>query len=243
VKQKARELIEQQIKDQKLLLKKFEQAKTVEEKSQILNVSKYFIKALNYSNLVYKNILFFKLVKKLNESIEKQKEILNNKIHGENQAADFNQSPFSFQKNPSHTHSHPVMPKNLPPAHSLKLNNMRYNQSNFLKSQQLAHVNAAKSLNQPTKGIGSPKSTVPAFTFSKATIDNRPKKLIITGVENSQEKEAILNFVNAIGCQVESATEEEKNEKTNLFSFIISFCTRKDAEIVNIPFFNLLFDV
>ena len=39
MKQKARELIEQQIKDQKLLLKKFEQAKTVEEKSQILNVS------------------------------------------------------------------------------------------------------------------------------------------------------------------------------------------------------------
>lgn len=38
VKQKARELIEQQIKDQKLLLKKFEQAKTVEEKSQILSV-------------------------------------------------------------------------------------------------------------------------------------------------------------------------------------------------------------
>ena len=38
VKQKARELIEQQIKDQKLLLQKFEHAKTVEEKSLILNV-------------------------------------------------------------------------------------------------------------------------------------------------------------------------------------------------------------
>ena len=44
VKQKARELMEQQIKDQKLLLQKFEQAKTVEEKSQILEVIAYFIK-------------------------------------------------------------------------------------------------------------------------------------------------------------------------------------------------------
>ena len=43
VKQKARELIEQQIKDQKLLLKKFEQAKTVDEKSQILSVSSHFV--------------------------------------------------------------------------------------------------------------------------------------------------------------------------------------------------------
>ncbi len=43
VKQKARELIEKQIKDQKLLLKKFEEAKSVEEKSQILNVNNFLI--------------------------------------------------------------------------------------------------------------------------------------------------------------------------------------------------------
>ena len=55
VQQKARELIEKQIKDQKLLLQKFEQAKTVEEKSLILS-----------------------LVKKLSESIEKEKIILSN---------------------------------------------------------------------------------------------------------------------------------------------------------------------
>ncbi len=176
--------------------------------------------------------MFLKLVKKLNESIEKEKEILNSKIHGENQASDFSHSPFSFQKNPSQMSAQAVVPKNLPPAHSLKLNNMRYNQSNFLKSQQLAQTNAAKSISQSPKPVGSPKSTPPAFTFPKAAVDNRPKKLIITGVENSQEKEAILNFVNAIGCQVESATEEAKNEATNLFSFVISFCTRKDAEIV-----------
>ena len=50
VKQKARELIEQQIKDQKLLLKKFEQAKTVEDKSQILSV-RIFIKKNKPKNL------------------------------------------------------------------------------------------------------------------------------------------------------------------------------------------------
>ena len=70
-------------------------------------------------------------------------------------------------------------------------------------------------------------------TFSKATLDNRPKQLIITGVENIQEKEAILNFVNAIGCQVENASEAQQNETTLLYSFIISFFTRKDAEIVS----------
>ena len=43
VKQKARELIEKQIKDQKLLLQKFEQAKTVEEKTQILEVNLFFL--------------------------------------------------------------------------------------------------------------------------------------------------------------------------------------------------------
>lgn len=54
VQNKARELIEKQIKDQKILLEKFEKAKTVEEKTQI-----------------------FALVKKISEAIEKEKEILN----------------------------------------------------------------------------------------------------------------------------------------------------------------------
>ena len=50
---KARQLIEQQIKDQKCLMAKFEQAKTADEKAQILV-----------------------LIKKLSETIEKEKEIL-----------------------------------------------------------------------------------------------------------------------------------------------------------------------
>lgn len=217
VKQKARELIEQQIKDQKLLLKKFEQAKTVEEKSQILS-----------------------LVKKLNESIEKEKDILNNKINcagSEDQTSDFGHSQFSFQKNPSQIPSKPPAPKSLPaPPHSLKLNNMRYNQSNFLKTQAAAaqQNNNPTSVKSPLSASQKSDSSKSFFNFSSqavASVDSRPRKLIISGVENSQEKEAILNFVNAIGCQVESASEEERNETSNLFSFIISFCARKDAEI------------
>jgi hypothetical protein len=56
LKKKACELIEKQIKDQKVLMQKFDQAKTVEEKNQILD-----------------------LIKKLSEAIEKEKEILNDK--------------------------------------------------------------------------------------------------------------------------------------------------------------------
>ena len=80
VKQKARELIEKQIKDQKLLLTKFENAKTVEEKTQILE-----------------------LVKKLSQSIEKEREILNNKNFETPSSPSLfaNTSPFTFQKVPT----------------------------------------------------------------------------------------------------------------------------------------------
>lgn len=54
VQKKARELIEKQIKDQKLLLEKFKNAKNADEKTQILA-----------------------LIKKISEAIEKEKEILN----------------------------------------------------------------------------------------------------------------------------------------------------------------------
>lgn len=217
VKQKARELIEQQIKDQKLLLKKFEQAKSVEEKSEILS-----------------------LVKKLSESIEKQKDILNISKTGsfdetQGHSSGENPSPFSFQKNTSHI-SIPTAPKSVPaPPHSLKLNNLRnQNQKSFLNNQQ-AFQNA-QLLNKPVPSLKNSPTLTPnisgnAFFPKMPTIDNRPKKLIISGVENEQEKEAIVNFVNAIGCQLENSTELEKNETTNLFSFIISFCSRKDGEI------------
>ena len=183
------------------------------------------------------------MVKKLSESIEKEKDILNNKsyslveqqhpVSSEN-PSNFNSSPFSFQKTNANVTAAAAAPKSIPaPPHSLKLNNLRYNHTNFLKNQALnMQMNAAQAKATPSLKDSPTAHTKQMFSFGKDSIDNRPKKLIITGVENIQEKEAILNFVNAVGCQVESATEAEKNETSNLFSFIVSFCTRKDAEMV-----------
>lgn len=177
------------------------------------------------------------MVKTLNESIEKQKTILiNNNAFDEHptDANNSNKSPFSFQKaNPSPQVA--SAPKSIPaPPHSLKLNNVRHTQTNFLKNQQQAAYFAAQALRQSNQGASKdlPVHSSPSSLYSKASVDNRPKQLIITGVENVQEKEAILNFVNAIGCQVEHASEAEKNETTDLFSFVLSFYSRKDAEIV-----------
>lgn len=171
----------------------------------------------------------------MNESIEKQKAILINNNAFEEHSADpnnSNKSPFSFQKtNPAS--QAPSAPKSIPaPPHSLKLNNVRHTQTNFLKNQQKAAYYAAQQ-NTRQSIAGAAKEPSSSNLYSKATVDNRPKQLIITGVENVQEKEAILNFVNAIGCQVEHASEAELNETTNLYSFILSFYTRKDAEVVS----------
>lgn len=237
VQQKARELIEKQIKDQKLLLQKFEQAKTVEEKSQILN-----------------------LVKKLSESIEKEKEILKSKSTSrpgvaaaaaapstvataastssstseakadEAEKAEstpsspslfVNQSPFSFSKTPKFAPAH-IIP---PPPHHLKLNNKRLNNStNFLKKTSQASKPFAPSA---SKAIPNPAAL---YSFSRISVDNRPRGLLFTGVENSQEKTMIVNFVNSLGCMVENV-EDQAND-TKLVSFVILFATRKDAEIV-----------
>lgn len=175
----------------------------------------------------------------MNESIEKQKAILINNNAFEEHSTDPNnskKSPFSFQKiNPAS--QAPSAPKSIPaPPHSLKLNNVRHTQTNFLKNKQKAAYYAAQqNTRQSIPGAAKDPSahSSPSNLYSKATVDNRPKQLIITGVENVQEKEAILNFVNAIGCQVEHASEAELNETTNLYSFILSFYTRKDAEVVS----------
>ena len=182
----------------------------------------------------------FQLVKTLNESIEKQKTILLNNHsfdeHSVDSNAKSNKSPFSFQKTkPTQV---AAAPKSLPaPPHSLKLNNVRFNQTNFLKNQHQQqaefHSNYSNKAKYSMAKDPTHSSPLQQNTFSKATLDNRPKQLIITGVENIQEKEAILNFVNAIGCQVENASEAQQNETTLLYSFIISFFTRKDAEIVS----------
>lgn len=211
VKQKARELIEKQIKDQKLLLQKFEQAKTVEEKTQILE-----------------------LVKQLSQSIEKEKEILNNKSFETPTTPPFNSSPFTFQKMASQKNM--IIP---PPAHHLKLNNKRLNNTNFLKSQAnhsmkaaaLAAAAAAAVTAKPaTAAAATVQSQILAAQFSYSKIDNRPRNLLFTGVENLQEKTNLVNFIKMIGCQVETVNDLN-SESNGPLAFSILFAARKDAEI------------
>jgi hypothetical protein len=185
VKKKAKELMEQQIKDQKLLLQKYEQAKTVEEKSQILA-----------------------LVKKLSDSIEKETGILNGKF----------------------TTDRPVKPAP-PPPHHLKLNNKRLNNTNFLKTTGGGSPNLNKTYPSPGAAgmnkINSSPVTNP-FSFSRVSVDRRPKQLLFTGLENEQEKTNIINLINQIGCQIENTNDQQP------LSLTVNFLTRKDAEIVSL---------
>ena len=182
--------------------------------------------------LLYLIFFYFKLVRKLNESIEKEKEILNNKNFStdEQPTSGDNFSPFSFQK---------VLKQAAmsipPPAHHLKLNNKRLNNTNFLKNHTtiVAH-NHQYAGKQSASGAMKPMeaAALAPFNYSKAVVDNRPKSLTISGIENPQEHATIMSFFKVLGCHVESATEIQLNEATNLFSFSINFSTRKDAEIV-----------
>jgi RNA-binding protein 26 len=285
VQQKARELIEKQIKDQKLLLQKFEQAKSVEEKSLILS-----------------------LVKKLSESIEKEKDILSNKrvipkapivpsnnttttttttianpmtvqhqssteSNQELKQADSsggsgsaspsifnntnnNASPFSFQKNPHVKAAHQL---SIPPApHHLKLDNTRLNSTNFLKHGMLQQQQQQQQQLQNHHGVISNTTQQSMFSFSRVSVDNRPKILLVTCLEsNGQEKGQIINFISSLGCQIENVLdlpaetqqdkEQAKDKESNgddeapavtssgaistSKSFIICFFTRKDAEV------------
>ena len=192
VKKKAKELMEQQIKDQKLLLQKFEQAKTVEEKSQILA-----------------------LVKKLSESIEKEKEILSGKLS-----------------------NIPVKPAP-PPPHHLKLNNKRLNNTNFLKTTGGGSPNlnktypspGAANMNKTNPPIGASPVQSNPFSFSRVSVDRRPKQLLFTGLENDQEKTNIINLINQIGCQIENTNDQQP------LSLTVNFLTRKDAEIVSFYYY------
>lgn len=270
VQQKARELIEKQIKDQKLLLQKFEQAKTVEEKSLILS-----------------------LVKKLSESIEREKGILSNNKkatpqnnkntilgatptiptsqpvvnatlgesdlvektpdtanNGSSSPSIFNNiSPFSYQKvNKTHQHAISIPP---PPQH-LKLNNKRLNNTNFLKHGNLP---GAASANISNSSSPASMTMASAFSFSRVSVDNRPKSLLVTCLEsNGQEKNQIVNFINSLGCQIENVIDYQIQQgenssnisgiedasaagnSTSSKSFVICFLTRKDAEVVRIIF-------
>lgn len=167
----------------------------------------------------------------MSASIEKEKEILSSKNVETNSPSAASSvfsahSPFSFQK---------VPPKNLiipPPVHHLKLNNKRLNNTNFLKGQSAkpaVGVAGATAVVPTVAKIAPPVAQAP---FNYARVDNRPKELLITGVENSQEKANLISFVKTIGCQIE--TINEISETPNSVSFSINFSTRKDAEIVSL---------
>lgn len=219
VQKKARELIEKQVKDQKLLLQKFEQAKSLEEKSQILA-----------------------LVKKLSESIEKEKDILNmNKSTTTGQAQDAAQqhenastSPFSFQK------QQPMKPPTAaasipPPAHHLKLNNKRLNNTNFLKAtanktyplNKMSTVAASASPHSSAAAAAAAAANANPFSFSRVSVDRRPKQLLFCGLENEQEKANVVNLIHQLGCQV----EDMNDQADDVFAMVINFQTRRDAEV------------
>lgn len=104
VQKKARELMEQQLNDQKILMTKLEQVKTVEEKTQILN-----------------------LVKKLSEAIDKEREILKKKDDLDIDGDTKSHSPFGSTKSQKSLFV-------IPPVHQLKINNKRLNTTSFLKA-------------------------------------------------------------------------------------------------------------
>ena len=86
-----------------------------------------------------------------------------------------------------------------------------------------------------------PQNSKPAYLgsslpvqFSYSKIDNRPRQLTFSGFENSQEKNALINFINMIGCQIETVNDSN-SESAEPIS--IHFASRKDAEIVNFNFF------
>jgi hypothetical protein len=210
LKKKARQLIEQQIKDQKVLMKKFEEAKTAEEKSLILD-----------------------LIKKLSETIEKEKEIL------KEQEGTGNRVVPAVAKAPT------SVP---PPQHLLRLNNKRLNTTNFLKTtgrggmHMMHHHHAATApptgipvsmLHQPLVKPSTIKSpsiqSRSSNPFSFSNVDNRPKQLLISGAD--ADKDSLVAQIKGMGCQVEAVVDQDNG------SFLMSFVTRRDAEVVIIEFY------
>lgn len=210
VQKKTRELIEKQIKDQKILMEKFEKAKTAEEKSEILT-----------------------LIKKISEAIEKEKEILN--------------SDSSSQPKPKPEPHVRVTPA---PHYLLKLNNKRLNTTSFLKTG--ASAGSSSFLSSPTSSssaaatspkIVQPPSASPSSFFnftSHVSVDNRPRKLILTGIKTPNEKTNILNFIGALGVKIETVVEqnEPETDQPSESSVVINFATRKDAEFVRNHYFK-----
>jgi hypothetical protein len=199
VQKKTRELIEKQIKDQKLLLQKFETSKSVEEKSQIL-----------------------KLVKQISETIENEREILN-----DTKRSIGNQ--FNLQK--TATGTPPVATPPPAPHHLLRLDNTRLNKTNFLNQAKRNQI-IQNIKDDPLLINQTIPHAPPPMLINK--VDNRPKHLLFTGIANKQEKMNIHSFIVSLGCQIEeddsNSTFNNQNDDTT--TMIIHFATRKDAEIV-----------
>lgn len=211
VQRKARELMEKQIKDQKVLLEKFEKAKTPEEKSQI-----------------------YALIKKISEAIEKEKEILNESPSGGGAKAKVDNT---------HSRVVPAAP------HLLKLNNKRLNTTSFLKgvsggALSPKTVAAAAAAQQPSSPSASTAAVSAFFNYSKVSVDNRPKKILFSGINTQNEKTNIVNFISTLGVKIDSvdqiagssdsASTEASTEQTVVpFSVVLTFATRKDAEFVS----------
>ena len=242
VQQKARELIEKQIKDQKLLLAKFEQAKSVDEKSLILS-----------------------LVKKLSESIEKERQMLSSN----NMTS--NESPFAAAAmHAKPAMSIPPAPHHLK-LNNKRLNHTSFLKANAAaaaaalnktmpSSDTAASVVATSSSPAQSASIASAVKAAAAAhpatpygyggvgggSMSRVSVDHRPRQLRFAGVEGATEKSNILNFVGAqLGCMIESVTDSDTVDTDALadgdaptsatgeptISFVISFHSRKDAEV------------
>jgi hypothetical protein len=78
-----------------------------------------------------------------------------------------------------------------------------------------------------------PSSTY--YSYSRVSVDHRPKQLLFSGVENVQEKQLVINFLNTIGCQIESVSDQVNNDQDasvdSKLAFSVNFLTRKDAEV------------
>ena len=157
-----------------------------------------------------------------------------------------NVSPFSFQK-VTKLHA----PISIPPApHHLKLNNKRLNNTNFLKHAATAPGAASSPSSgavsvSPTVVNTAVSSSTSPFSFSRVSVDNRPKSLLVSGLESSQDKAHIISFINSLGCQIENVCDQAESSSngnppeaeaaatTWAKSFVINFMARKDAEVVH----------
>ena len=129
-----------------------------------------------------------------------------------------------------------------PPPHSLKLNNKRLNNTNFLRNPYKAAsdklAGTSKTLPAPVSVANVAAAAFGASSFqSYARVDNRPKSLMVTGIENEQEKTSLVNFVRSLGCQIESIIDQNSEgallSETEQLSIQLNFASRKDAEIVS----------